>query len=83
MITSLLITLLINSANFVFGLLPTSGLPVAITTGLSNFLQYVYQFNGIFPIDTAFTLLGYTAIFWGIILLFDFGKWFIHLIRGN
>ena len=34
--------------------LPTTGLPASINSGLAAFFQFVYQFNGFFPVDTAF-----------------------------
>jgi len=83
MITGLLITLFTGFINFVLGLLPSGGLNAAVNTNLQNFFQYVYQYNGFFPVDTALTLLGWSVGFWLLVFLFDFLKWLIHLIRGN
>jgi len=83
MITSLLIQTLLIFFNFILGLLPTASLNSSITAGVTNFVNYVYQFNAFFPVDTAITLLSYTVAFWVIVFLWDFLKFLLHLIRGN
>ena len=83
MITGLFLTAILTFINFVFGLL--SGLAIAtnVSDGIVNFINYTYQFNDFFPIDTALLVLKYTADFWILIFTFEFFKWLIHLIRGN
>lgn len=83
MITGLFLTIFLGFLNFVFGLLPIASLNSAITSGLTSFVNYVYQYNVFFPVDTAIILIGYTALFWVLVFGFDFFKWLIHLIRGN
>jgi len=83
MITGLLLTILLTFLNFILGLLPTASLNSSITTNFNAFISYVYQFNSIFPVDTAIVLVQYTVAFWVLVFLFDFLKWLIHLIRGN
>jgi len=83
MITTIFLTIFLSFINFVFGLLPTANLDGSIATGLTNFVNYVYQYNGFFPIDTAIQLVIWTAAFWIVVFAFDFFKWLIHLIRGN
>lgn len=83
MIITILLRIYLAFISFLVGTLPTGGLPSGVSSGITGFFQYVYQFNNIFPIDTALTLLGFTAIFWGIIFSWDLVKWMIHLIRGN
>jgi hypothetical protein len=83
MITGALLTILSNFFSFMIGLLPQTGLPSAINSGLAAFFQSVYQYNGFFPIDTAIQVIGYAAVFWGIVVAWKIIKYFIHLIRGN
>ena len=83
MIISLLLSVFLSFVNFMIGLLPTTGLPAGIVSGVNGFFQYVYQFNGFFPIDMAITMIGYTAVFWGIIFAWDASHWIIRLIRGQ
>jgi len=83
MIIGFLLTIFLGFLNFVLGLFPTASLSTSITTGLTNFVNYIYQFNGFFPVDTAITLVGYAVAFWILVFTFDFFKWLIHLIRGN
>lgn len=83
MITGLLLTIFLSFFNFVLSLLPIASLDSAITTNLTNFVNYVFQFNGYFPIDTAIQLVSYAVGFWVIVFTFDFFKYIIHLIRGN
>ena len=83
MIIGLLLSTILVFINFVFGLLPIADLPSGVITGINAFFASVYQFNSVFPIDTAITLLVFTAGFWAVIFLWDFFRWLIHLIRGN
>jgi len=83
MITSFFLTIFLNFLIFVLGLLPTANLDASVTSTLTNFVNYVMQFNGYFPIDTALTLLEWTVGFWLLVFAFDFFKWITHLVRGN
>jgi len=83
MILGLLITILLTFFNYIVGLLPTASLDSSVTSGITSFVNYIYQFNTFFPVDTAVLLLKYTAAFWLLVFTFDFFKWIIHLIRGN
>jgi len=83
MIIGALLSLLYYVFNFLLGLLPTAGFSTSITDGIHNFFAAVYSYNGFFPIDTAFTLIGFSVTFWLIVFSWDFIKWLTHLIRGN
>ena len=64
-------------------LLPSSSLSSDVSSTLNTFFNQVYAWNVVFPFDTAFTVLGWTVIFWGLVLTWDFAKYILHLIRGN
>jgi len=83
MITGLLLSILLGFLNFILGLLPTATLDTSLSSGITSFVTYVYQFNGFFPIDTALKLVGYAVAFWLLVFSWDFFKWVVHLIRGN
>jgi hypothetical protein len=83
MIVGLFITIFLGLINVLLGFLPSTGYPESISFAIDNFMQSVYQFNGILPIDTLFVVLGYTAYFWLAIGLFWVVRWVIHLLRGN
>jgi len=83
MITGLLLLILLSFLNFILGLFPVASVDSTVTSGVTSFVNYVYQFNGFFPVDTAITLIGLTVSFWILVFAFDFLKWVIHLIRGN
>lgn len=83
MIIGLILTTFTSFVDFVLLLFPVGTLDTSVNTTVQNFFQYVYQFNDIFPVDTAFRILEWVAIFWVLIFLFDFLKWLIHLVRGN
>lgn len=83
MLVDLLLFAVLGLINFLIDLLPSSVFSSSINTHIVNGLAQVYQFDAFFPIDYAFILIGATIVFWGIILLWDFIKWVIHLIRGN
>jgi len=83
MITSLFLTIFLVFFNYILSLLPTGTLNSSITSGITAFFAYIFQFNAFFPIDTAIILVQYAVIFWLAIFTFDFFKWLIHLIRGN
>lgn len=83
MIPDLFINLFYHFVTFFVNLLPVASLSTTVTTGITTFFNNVYQFNGIFPIDTAITIIGLTLGLFGIVFLWDMVKWIIHLIRGN
>lgn len=69
--------------NGVFGALSSAITLVGLNNGITDFFGWVYQFNNFLPIDTAYRFIGYAVFFWLAVFLFDFGRWMIHLIRGN
>lgn len=83
MIIDAILNLFFNIINFLIGLLPMSGFPVSIMTGIHNFFTSIYQYNGIFPIDTAFFLIGWAVTFWSIVLVWEIINWIIKMFRGN
>lgn len=83
MILTLIFSVFFGFVNFCLNLFPTATLNSSISTGLTNFVAYAYQFNTFFPIDTAITLLGYAVGFWTLVFLWDILQWLIHLVRGN
>lgn len=83
MITTLLLNVLFFFLNFVFGLLSSVLNFVGLNTGLQNFFASVYQYNGFFPVDTAYRFIGYAVDFWLVVFTFEFFMWVIHLVRGN
>jgi len=72
MIVGFLLTILLTFLNVILGLLPVATLDSAISTALTNFINYVYQFNAYFPIDTAIQLVKYSVAFWILVFSFDF-----------
>ena len=83
MITSLFINAFLGFFNFLVAFLPTGNFSVDVQNGITTFFNQAYAWNSIFPLDTAFTVLKWTVYFWGIIFLWDFSKYILHLIRGN
>jgi len=83
MITSLILYVFSGFFQFFLSLLAGAVLAVGFQTQLQNFFQYVYQFNELFPIDTAFIILNYTVKFWLLVFAWQVLKFLIHLIRGN
>ena len=83
MIVDVFLNLFYTFCNYLVSLLPKTGFPTSVNTGISNFFTSVYQYNSIFPIDTAITILSLTAGFFGLVMLWEIIKWIIHLVRGN
>lgn len=83
MITDIIIKIFYNVLSFFVGFLPTGSYDSSISTGLAGFFHSVYQYNNIFPMDTAFFLIQITIYFWSIIFIWDFIKWLLHYFRGN
>lgn len=83
MIVSVILNLFYSIVNFFANRLPTTGIPTDVTSGVTNFFNFVYDYNSLLPVNTIFYILGLTVVFWAIILGWDFFKWLIHLGRGN
>lgn len=83
MIITLILDIIYNFLNFVFGLLNSALTFTGLQSGLQAFFSWVLQFNSILPIDTAYRFIGYAIDFWLAVFIFDFFKWIIHLVRGN
>lgn len=83
MIIDALLGVILFLINFAILQLPIATLPTDVSSNLSAFFVNVSQFNSIFPVDTVFSLLGYTVAFWVIVFGWEFFRWILHLIRGN
>jgi len=83
MITSLFLIIFLSFANFVIGFLPTGQFSETVFDSIESAFNTAYAYNSVFPLDTLFTVLGYSAVFWSAVYLWQGLKWLIHLIRGN
>lgn len=83
MITGLLLTIPFTIFYFIVGLLPTGALPTQVSTAFNAISSYMYSFNGIFPIDTLFTLLGYALILQATVLSWNFILLIANYFRGR
>jgi len=83
MITGFLLTILLVFFNFVLGLLSGVVLATGIQTHLTGFFAYIWQWNELFPVDTAFLLLSYAVKFWILVFTWSFLKFVLHYVRGN
>jgi uncharacterized membrane protein YozB (DUF420 family) len=83
MIIGIIIDIFTSIVNFFVGLLPTTGFPESVTSGITGLVQSAYGFNNIFPVDTLLIVLGLALTFEAIILGWNGSKYVIQLIRGN
>jgi hypothetical protein len=83
MIPDIFLNLFYSFITFFVNLLPVASISSTVTTGINTFFNNVNQYNSIFPIDTAVTIMGLIVAFYVAVLLWDMVKWVIHLVRGN
>lgn len=83
MIPDFFINLFVGFIHFIVSFLPHTGIPSDVISSISGFLNSVYSFNSIFPIDTVMYIILAVLTFEAIMLGWSGTKWIIHLVRGN
>jgi len=61
----------------------SSGLPPEIADALSYIVGLARSFDWLFPINTAFKILGLSVVFYGAVFLFRTLRWLLHLISNT
>jgi len=83
MILTLIILVLFGIVNAVVYLLPTGGLPTAVSSAFSSIIGYMYVVNGFFPVDTFIYLAGLALVLEGFVILWNLGHMVLRYFRGN
>lgn len=68
---------------FVVGFLPVVAMPVGWVSALALIWGYINAMNFLFPVSTLLLVLSFALLFHVLVLLFRFGLWVIHVIRGR
>jgi len=76
--------LIVGGIALLIALLPTSpGLPVDVTNALTYVISFARSFDWLFPINTLFTVLKLSILFWTAVLLFKMFRWLLHLLTTS
>jgi len=76
--------LIVAGITLLIAILPlSSGLPAEVASALTYVVNLARSFDWLFPMNTLFTIVKLSVVFWTAVLLFKMLRWFLHLFATS
>jgi len=85
MITGFFLTIVFYVASAVLGILPIDqgALPAQFTSSITLIVGYINAWSWLFPIQQMLIVVAFMFAFYGYLMAFRIGVWFLKLIRPH